>query len=126
METQKFYIGPRGVDFIVADETKTFGGNEVVVVNYDGGYKEVMSKKTYELISTTEPGDLTITRNKKLGAISAELYPLIAEFISSLGKPIEEVLHEFYSLHDLFRISYILTNTNQLYNKRRIYCKINN
>jgi len=91
METQKFYVGPRGVDHVVIDEMKTWGGAEVVVVHYDGGFQELMTKKTYELISTPEPSDFTMIRNKKLAAITKELYPLLATYISSLGGTVEEV-----------------------------------
>lgn len=91
MSTPKFYVGPRGVDHVVIDEMKTYSGQDIVEVHYDGGYKELMTKKSYELVSSPEPSDFTMVRNKKLNAISAELFPLIANFIALLAKPADEI-----------------------------------
>lgn len=91
MDTQKFYVGPRGVDHVVIDDMKTYSGAEVVVVHYDGGFHELMSKKTYELISSTEPGNFTAIRNKKIAAILKEMYPILVEYLSSINGTVDEV-----------------------------------
>ncbi len=81
-QTQKFYVGPRAVDTVVIQDVKTYGGNEVVMVNYEGGYQELMSKKTYELISSTEPTDFTTVRNKKFQAMRDSFAEVVAEYFS--------------------------------------------
>lgn len=79
---QKMYVGPRGVQTVAIEEMKTASGADVVTVYYDGGYSELMTKKTYELISSTKPTDFTAIRNKKFIEMTKELYPMIAEYIT--------------------------------------------
>jgi hypothetical protein len=88
--TKKF-IGPRMVTEVTVDEqVKTYGGNEVVVVNYDGGYKETMTKKTYDLLVSQEPSDFTKIREKKFKSIYEDFYPMLCKFLSSVVKTDEE------------------------------------
>lgn len=79
------YVGPRGVTHVVIDEMKTYSGAEVVTVHYDGGYSELMTKKTYELVSTKEPSDYTAIRNVKYAAMNKEIYPIIAEYVLAIA-----------------------------------------
>jgi hypothetical protein len=90
MFPEKKFVGPRAVKTVVVDSVKTYSGAEVVVVHYEGGLQELMPKKTFELIATTEPSDFTIVRNKKLDAILAELYPVIAEYLKCISGGTEE------------------------------------
>lgn len=89
MQTKK-YVGPRGVENVVIEEMKTYSGAEVVTVHYDGGHKELMTKKAFELLMTEEPSDLTSVRNKKMKAMSSELYPLISEYILTIKDNLDE------------------------------------
>ena len=91
MSEEKKFVGPRAVAMVVVDEMKTYGGNDIVVVHYEGGDKEIMPKKTYELVSSLEQGDFTKVRDKKLDAILSEIYPLIGDYLKTLSKGGEEV-----------------------------------
>lgn len=84
MQTKK-YIGPRGVDSVVIEEMKTYSGAEVVTVHYDGGYKELMTKKTFELVASEEPSDYTAVRNKKFDAMSVEFYKLLGDYFLAIS-----------------------------------------
>ena len=84
------YVGPRAVQAVVVDEMKTFGGNDVVIVHYDGGKTELMPARTFELVSTDEPSDLTAVRGKKYEELRTLLYPIIGEYISHLGDKEED------------------------------------
>jgi len=86
----KQYVGPRGVMAVVIEADKTYSGADVVTVNYDGGYSELMTKKTYELVATNEPSDFTAVRNKKFNAMYNEIYPLIAEYLLNITKSNED------------------------------------
>lgn len=82
-QTQKFYVGPRGVETVVIEDIKTYGGNDVVMVHYEGGYKELMTKKVYELVSSTTPSDFTAVRNKKFQAMQEGFNPVIVKYYST-------------------------------------------
>lgn len=89
MSTQKF-VGPKRVETVVIDELKTFGKNDVVIVHYEGGTKELMPKRTFELVATEEPSDHTTVRSKKYNEIRKLIYPILGEYVSHLGEDIEE------------------------------------
>lgn len=84
--TTEQYIGPRKVLTVAVDTVKTFGNNEVVVVHYDGGDKELMPKKTFELVVTDVPSDYTTVRTKKFTELRKVLYPIIAECVAVTGE----------------------------------------
>lgn len=89
MQTQKF-VGPRAVSQVVIDEMKTYGGNEIVNVHYDGGHVELMSKRTFELVATEEAKDFNYVRETKFAELKKSLYPIVARIIARMGES-EEV-----------------------------------
>lgn len=89
METQKF-VGPRAVTHVVIDEMKTYGGNDVVRVYYEGGHTELMPKRTFELVATEVAKDFNYVRDEKFSELRKIIYPLIAKIVASSGES-EEV-----------------------------------
>lgn len=82
MPEEKKFVGPRVVSMVVVNEgVKTYSGGGTVFVHYEGGEKELMTKRTYEIVSTPEASDHTSVRNKKFEAINKELYPIISTYI---------------------------------------------
>lgn len=88
METEK-YVGPRRVVMVSVEELKTYGGNDVVKVVYDGGYSEIMPKRTFEIVATTEPKDFNFVRDTKFAVLYKELYPIISAVVAVTGEDIE-------------------------------------
>lgn len=74
------FVGPRKVFTVSISETlKTNGGNDVVEINYEGGFREIMSKKTFEIIVSDKPCDLTQLREKRIAPLIAQLMDVVAE-----------------------------------------------
>ena len=78
-EDKKQYIGPRLVESIKEEEFKTNGGNPTITVTFDGGHKEFMPKKSFDLMVTETPSDFTQLRDAKLGTIIKEILAVVAE-----------------------------------------------
>lgn len=92
METEKTYVGPRLVTMVVLqDDLKTYGQNDVLVVHYDGGYKETLTKRTYELVRTPEPSDFTMVRNKKFAAMTRDIYKVLAQYLINASDEAAEI-----------------------------------
>lgn len=87
------FVGPKKVGTVIVDSLKTFGGNEVVIVHYENGDKEMMPKATFELVSTDIASDYTSVRAKKFAQLRLVLSPILAECFSHNGES-EEVKKE--------------------------------
>lgn len=73
------FIGPRKVAMAVSTDHKTSGGNEVVEIHYEGGFKEMMPKNAFELMVTDKPSDWNALRDRKFKVILKELLTVVAE-----------------------------------------------
>ena len=76
---KSLFVGPRKVSHVVAEEMKTYGGNDVVTVHYEGGYSELMPKKSYEAVVTEAPTDFTALGAKKVAITTKEVLAVLAE-----------------------------------------------
>jgi len=83
---QEQYIGPKKVAMLVVDDMKTYSGADVINVHFEGGDKQLMSKRTFELVVTETPTDFTSVRDKKLKALYKETFPIVAELVAVLGE----------------------------------------
>lgn len=88
------FIGPRKVESIQTLELVSFTGGEVYKVTYVGGFTEIISQKTFDLVVTDEPSDYTTVRNKQFEAFDLEFYPLLGGYIASLIEKDEVIAKE--------------------------------
>lgn len=86
MDKEIIYIGPKIVEDLVVTPEKSFKGDDILLVKYSGGTTEILTRKTFELISTKEPSDYTSIREKQFDAVKKELYVLLGTYISSLSE----------------------------------------
>lgn len=73
------FIGPRKVAHVVVEEMKTHGGNETVIVHYDGGFTEFMPKSSFEALVTDKPTDFTDLGKRKIKIITLAVLSVLAE-----------------------------------------------
>lgn len=78
------YIGPLLVKSISVDDIKTYTDGDVLIVEYDNGKKETITRKTFDLVSTTEPSDYSTVRNIKLKEILRDFYPLLSQYLLTI------------------------------------------
>jgi len=74
------YIGSRKVMGVTEIELKTVAENPIVEVLFENGDKKIMSKKTFDIVATSEVSDETTVSNKKLDAIISGCLAVIEEF----------------------------------------------
>jgi len=74
------FIGPRKIEMVsVREGVLTPGGAEVVDVVYDGGFREVMPKVSFENLVTPQPTDYTKLSERRIMAVLKELVKVCAE-----------------------------------------------
>lgn len=85
MEKEQF-IGPKKVVGLVKENIKTNGGNEIVTVLYEGGNKEIMSLKAFDILVTEKAIDYTELRKKKINDLTLKILAIIAEYDLKAGE----------------------------------------
>ena len=74
------YIGPFEVLGISAVEHKTPAGGEMVMVSFASGPKKLMTRRTYDLLLSDQPRDLTSTEELLLNTICNGLFDYLKEY----------------------------------------------
>lgn len=83
--TEACFVGPRKVLDLEPMEVKTYEGTIVLLVNYEGGFSQLMTQKTFNAVKTFEPKDYNYIRDTKFKHVTRELYPLIGEHFAGYG-----------------------------------------
>jgi hypothetical protein len=82
------FIGPKTIKEIKTSEEKTPAGSEIVIVDYEDGTKETLTKMMYDEIVSDKSCDLTELRDKRVRPIVATLLLALREWglkVSELG-----------------------------------------
>lgn len=76
----KRFIGPRAVAMVAEEaEIKTPAGADVVMVHYEGGFKEIMPKLSFEILVLDKPTDWNDLRERKLKEMQEAVLAVMAE-----------------------------------------------
>lgn len=106
-KTEGCFVGPRKVENIVPQDVKTYAGTLVLRVEYAGGYSQLMTQKTFNIVKTGEAKDHNYIRDTKFKELFKELYPLVAKHFMSYAEELtieekstrrSEILKEMISL----------------------------
>lgn len=89
-ETAKTYVGPREVIKETPIEQKTYEGGDVLVLTFDGGLTQMITKKTYDLVKTNEPKDFNYVRDQKVNPALDEIYHIVGDFFHSIANGADE------------------------------------
>ena len=90
-ELSKTYIGPREVVKVTPIEDKTYEGGDVMIVEFDGGLTQMLTKKVYDLVTTSEPKDFNYVRDQKVNPALDEIYRIVGDFFHSIANGADEV-----------------------------------
>lgn len=80
------YIGEKLVIAVIELEEKTPQGNDMVEVCFDGGSKEKMPKKRFELIVTDKVSDATTVQNQVKFTLSSIILGMFNEYGVKMGE----------------------------------------
>lgn len=80
------FVGPRRVEKIEPQDVKTYIGTQVMKICYDGGFSQLLTLKTFNIVKTDEPKDFNYVRDTKFKELFKEMYPLVAKHFSSYGE----------------------------------------
>lgn len=82
------FIGEFAVKKVtVLPELVSFFGTPVVEVEFPSRPSEIMTKKVFDLVATTEPSNSTAVRDKQIDAFKVELAPVISRFVLNMYSP---------------------------------------
>ena len=84
-EVIKIYIGPREVIKTTPIEEKTYEGGDALVVEYDGGFTQMFTRKVFDLVTTNEPKDFNYVRDQKVNPALDEMYHIVGDFFHSIA-----------------------------------------
>lgn len=85
-KTSECFVGPRKVENLVPQDVKTYAGTLVVRVVYAGGFSQLMTQKTFNIVKTAEPKDYNYVRDTKYEVLFKELYPLVGKHFMSYAE----------------------------------------
>lgn len=80
------FVGPRKVDNLEVVDVVTYANTPVFKVNYAGGFSQLMTQKTFNVVKTSEPKDHNYIRDTKYEALFKQLYPLVGKHFASYGE----------------------------------------
>ena len=105
--TEVCYVGPRKVERLEVLDVKTYKDTVVFRVHFAGGFSQILTQKTFNIVKTSEPKDYNYIRDTKYEVLFKELYPLVGKHFSSYGEELtteekaskrKEILTEMISL----------------------------
>lgn len=105
--TEVCYVGPRKVERLEVLDVKTYKDTVVFRVHFVGGFSQILTQKTFNIVKTTEPKDYNYIRDTKYEVLFKEFYPLVGKHFMSYGEDLtteekaakrKEILTEMISL----------------------------
>jgi len=79
------YVGPRKVKSLEVQDVKTYKDTPVFKVIYEGGFNQLLTQKTFNIVKTSEPKDFNYIRDTKFESLFKEIYPLVGKHFLTYG-----------------------------------------